>query len=61
MRDIFWVDGPLGTVAALLRCDVMSPRTVACSLRMPGRSALYCRRLATSIFCTHLMPDIRCV
>jgi hypothetical protein len=61
MRDIVWVDGSPGTIAALLRRDVRSPRTVACSLHMSSRSASYCRRPTASMSCTHLILPIHCV
>jgi hypothetical protein len=61
MRDIIWVDGSPGTVAALLRHGIRSPRTVACPLCMSGRPAPYCRLPAVLMSCTHLMPTIRCV
>jgi hypothetical protein len=61
MHNIVRVNGPPGTVAALLRCGVRSPRTVACPLRMSGRFVSYCRRLAASMSCMYLMSVIRCV
>jgi hypothetical protein len=61
MRDIVQVDGSPGTVAALLRCGVRSPRTVACLLHLSHRSASYYRRPAASMSCTYLMPVIHCV
>jgi hypothetical protein len=61
MRDIVRVDGPPGTVAALLRRGVRLPRTVACPLRMSGRFAPFCLRPAAPMSYTHLMPDICCV
>jgi hypothetical protein len=61
MRDIVWVDGSPGTVAALLHCGVSSPRIVACPLRLSSRSVPYYRRPTASIFCTYLMSVIRCV
>jgi hypothetical protein len=37
MRDIVWVDGSPGTVAALLRHDVKSPRTIASCCVCPAQ------------------------
>jgi hypothetical protein len=59
MRDIVRVDESPGTVAALQRRGVRSPRTVACPLRMSGKSTPYCRCRAASMSCTHLMSAIR--
>jgi hypothetical protein len=61
MCDIVRVDRSSGTVAALLLHGVRSPRIVACSLHISGRSTPYYRCPITSISCTHLMPAIRCV
>jgi hypothetical protein len=55
-----WFGSP-DTVAALLRRDVRSHHIVAYPLRTSGRSASFCRCLATPISCMHLMPAIRCV
>jgi hypothetical protein len=61
MRDIVRVDGSSGTVAALLRRGIRSPRTVACPLCMSSTFASYCRRPVASMSCTYLMSNIRCV
>jgi hypothetical protein len=61
MHGIVWVNGLLVTVADLLRRGVMSPRIVACPLRMSGRCTPYYRRPTASTSCTHLMPTICCV
>jgi hypothetical protein len=61
MRDMVRLDGSPGTVAALLRHGVRSPRIVACPLRMSDKLASYYHRHAALMSCTHLMPDIRCV
>jgi hypothetical protein len=61
MSDIVRVDGLPGTVTVLLRHGFRSPRTVACPLRMFGRSASYCHSPTASISCTQLMPTIRCI
>jgi hypothetical protein len=58
MRDIVRVDGSAGTIAALLRRGVRSPRIVACPLRMSDRSTPYCRHPTASMSCMHLMPAI---
>jgi hypothetical protein len=52
------VDGLPGTVAALLHSVVESPCTVACPLCVTSRPAPYCRHLAASMSCTHLMLPI---
>jgi hypothetical protein len=61
MHDIDRVDGASDTVVALLHRGVRSSRTVACQLRMSGRSTSYYHRHASSMSCTHLIPVIRCV
>jgi hypothetical protein len=61
MRDIVLIDGSPGTLVALLRCGIRSPRTVVCPLHMSNRYTPYCHRPATSMSCTHLMPVMRCV
>jgi hypothetical protein len=61
MRDIVQVDGSPGTVAALLRHGVNSPRTAACMLHMSGRSMPYYRRPVASMSYTHLISVIRYV
>jgi hypothetical protein len=52
------VDGLPGTVAALLHSVVESPCTVACPWCVTSRPAPYCRHLAASMSCTHLMLPI---
>jgi hypothetical protein len=61
MHDIIQVDGSPCTVETLLHHGVKSPRTVACPLRMSGRSVPFCHRPAVPMSCMHVMPTIRCV
>jgi hypothetical protein len=53
-----WVDGLPDTVAALLHSDNESPFTVARSLCVTSRPALYYCRLAVSMSCSHLMLPV---
>jgi hypothetical protein len=52
------VDGSPGIIAALLHCIIESPYTIAYPLCVISRLASYCRRLAESMSCMHLMLPI---
>jgi hypothetical protein len=55
------IDESHDTIASLLHNNVESPCTVACPLCVINRPALYCRRPAVSISCTHLILFIHIV
>jgi hypothetical protein len=60
MSNIVWVDGSSGSIAALLRHDVKSPRIVSCPLYMSSRYASYCHRpvyVISAMRCLHRVPS----